>query len=289
MKYFFVIINLVLISLAVYFCVDGVYTCLGVRLTSFQQIVPIYDDTAPNKENIPMPIHNRNWYEKIITRNLFKVKLLDANPLLKKIEVTDQALDLMEKTHLDLKLWGTVSSPAINAFAVIEEKKKRKQDLYKRGDTIQGATIKTILRHRVVLTFQGKDQILEMNLKDRKSAKALPKRSVSQKRKKERVTIDRATINESVSDLSNLMKQVRIRPHFSGGKPDGLLLYGIKPKSLFREMGLKNGDIIMGVDGKNIKSVDDALSLYQNLKNAENVNLSIKRHGTIKEFDYHVQ
>ena len=53
------------------------------------------------------------------------------------------------------------------------------------------------------------------------------------------------------------------RPHFTAGKSDGLLLYGIQPDSLFRKMGIKNGDIIMGVDGNEIESVDDALALYE--------------------------
>jgi len=58
------------------------------------------------------------------------------------------------------------------------------------------------------------------------------------------------------------MKQVRIRPHFKNGQSDGLTLSGIRSDSIFGEMGFRNGDIIVGVDGKDIESVDDALSLY---------------------------
>ena len=46
---------------------------------------------------------------------------------------------------------------------------------------------------------------------------------------------------------------------------------------------------IMGVDGNEIESVDDALSLYENLKTASNVKLQIKRRGRIKEIEYHVE
>ncbi|HKK90012.1 MAG TPA: PDZ domain-containing protein, partial [Desulfobacteraceae bacterium] len=103
------------------------------------------------------------------------------------------------------------------------------------------------------------------------------------------ITLDRSLVDRSMGNINTLMKQVRIRPHFSGGKPDGMLLYGIKHDSLFKKMGLRNGDIIMGVDGKKIRSVDDALALYQNLKNASGVDMQIKRRGRLKEINYNVQ
>ena len=289
MKYLFVFINLVLITLAVYFSVDGAYIFLGNRLTPSRILIPACDESAPLKKSINSDLREKKFYKSITDRNLFQVDVHDDSPPVEDPVVNEDSLDNLEKTRLDLKLWGTVSSPRMEAFAVIEENKKRKQELYKEGDTVQGAVIKTILRRRVVLTFKGRDQILEMSLENKNQSPAYSKKTPPAWGKQESITIDRDTIDESVSDISKLMKQVRIRPHFSGGKPDGLLLYGIKPKSLFREMGLRNGDIILGVDGSEIKSVDDALTLYRNLRNANDVNLSIKRNGTIKEIDYHVQ
>jgi general secretion pathway protein C len=54
-------------------------------------------------------------------------------------------------------------------------------------------------------------------------------------------------------------------------------------------MGLKSGDVITGVDGNDIVSVDDALKLYQSLQSSENVKLQLKRMGRSKTLEYHIE
>jgi general secretion pathway protein C len=43
------------------------------------------------------------------------------------------------------------------------------------------------------------------------------------------------------------------------------------------------------VDGKDIESVDDALSLYENLQSAENVQVQLRRRGRLQTIDYTVE
>ena len=97
------------------------------------------------------------------------------------------------------------------------------------------------------------------------------------------------SIEEAVADLNSLMKQVRIRPHFKDGVPDGLTLSGVRSNSIFNEMGFRNGDVIVGVNGKNIESVDDALSLYQNLQSSDSVQVQIRRRGRMQTIDYRIE
>jgi general secretion pathway protein C len=71
--------------------------------------------------------------------------------------------------------------------------------------------------------------------------------------------------------------------------PDGLALSNIQPNSIFRRMGLRNGDVLKGVDGQEIQSVDDALRLYDNLKTADTVMVELKRRGREKSIEYRVR
>ena len=103
------------------------------------------------------------------------------------------------------------------------------------------------------------------------------------------ITLKRSRIESAVKDVNTLMKQVRIRPHFRNGKPDGLRLTGIRPNSIFYNMGLKSGDIITGVNSNNIESVDDVLKLYQNLQSSSSVRLQIKRRGRPKTMNYNIE
>ena len=54
-------------------------------------------------------------------------------------------------------------------------------------------------------------------------------------------------------------------------------------------MGLRNGDVIIGVDGTTIESVDDALKLYENLQSSTAVQVQLRRRGQLKTIDYKIE
>mgnify|MGYP001117344531 CR=1 FL=1 len=89
-------------------------------------------------------------------RNLFGTRA-DADPETEAVDVAS-----LEETKLDLKLWGTVSGSEDGIYAVIEDVRAREQNLYRTGDAVQKATVKEIFREKVVLTVDGKDEVLQM-------------------------------------------------------------------------------------------------------------------------------
>lgn len=290
MKFIFIIINLILLTLSVFFSVDLMYAELEDALSPQPSLTGSSTIKPSRPGNQTFQARPLAEYQDITQRNIFNVTVRDAGPATSAAPALESNLDNLEQTDLELKLWGTVTGSGQVAFAVIEDKKARKQELYREGDTVLGAGIKKILREKVVLTHNNKDQVLEMSLESSPpAARTLTSLPGEPKKEGGPLLLDRSMITEQTKDINALMRQVRVRPHFSKGKPDGLLLYGIKNDSLFEKMGLKNGDIIMGVDGNTIKSVDDALSLYNNLTSASDVRMQIKRRGNIEEINYHVQ
>ncbi|MBW1990151.1 MAG: PDZ domain-containing protein, partial [Deltaproteobacteria bacterium] len=93
------------------------------------------------------------------------------------------------------------------------------------------------------------------------------------------IAVSRKEIQKNLRNINQLMTQVRVRPAFDQGKPDGLALSRIRPGSIFARMGLVDGDIIQGVNDRNISTVEDVLSLYRSLKDSPEVTLRIKRGG----------
>lgn len=85
------------------------------------------------------------------------------------------------------------------------------------------------------------------------------------------------------------MSEVSIHPYIRDGKAEGFILTQIKPNSVFRKMGLRNGDIIVGVDGEKIESVDNALEFYEKLKSSSNVKLELNRRGQPQTIDYSIE
>jgi len=279
MKRYFTALNILLIAGAVYFCVKAFYKVATASLdhdsspkATTRRVVSPEDTT----------IHPMSYYREIIERNLFNTKKGTG----RQPEKLD--IETLKLTDLKLKLLGTVSGDKKEAYAVIEDITGKGQDLYRIGDTIQNATLRMILREKVVLRVDGKDEIL--GIEEISSSK---KASISSKSPdmaaSQNITLKRSQIETAVKDVNNLMKQIRIRPHFTNGEPDGLRLTGIRPRSIFYNMGIKSGDIITGANGKNIESVDDVLKLYQNLQSSSSLQIQIKRRGRLKTIYYNIE
>jgi len=279
MKRYFTILNILFITGIVFFVVKVFFKIATANIdhadtskTTARHLVP----------NINTTQHELSHYQAIIERNLFKTKTeTGSGPDRVDIET-------LEPTDLKLNLLGTITGDKKEAYAVIEDTVEKKQDLYRIGDTIQNATVKMILREKVVLNVNGKDEILgiEKVSGSQQTRKPSPELGGTSS---QNITLKRSQIDSAIKDVNTLMKQVRIRPNFKNGKPDGFRLTGIRPNSIFYNMGLKSGDIITGVDGKDIESVDDALKFYQNLQSSSKLQLQIKRRGRPKTIDYHIE
>ena len=288
-KHLFTLINLLIIGTMVYFGISTFFLATSSRMESIQN-VPVTKKAPPKIERVkksPLTVYN-----PIVDRDLFDTKAT--------VEVAPKTVDVeaLEQTSLQLKLWGTVTGPPEEAYAVIEEGGKREQNLFRIGDAIQNATVKLILREKVILNVDGKDEVLAIEKavgKGKGPARKVPGRSVAGRPSDQRpvsvqkITLRRSQIDSAIQDVSQLMNQVNIRPHFYQGQPDGMMLSRIKPNSLFMRMGLRNGDVITGVNGRDITSVDDALGFYENLKSADNVKLNLKRGGRQRTIEYNIK
>jgi len=286
-KAIFISVNLVCIAVAAYVAVDGFYGTISARLT--QKPLSAQQDVfqVGNTDTTRRPL---SAYKAVLDRNLFNTRSASA-PQTEKVDVNS-----LEETKLNLKLWGTVSGTEDGDYAVIEDVKAREQNLYRTGDAIQTATVKEIFREKVVLTVNGKDEILQMQeLTSGKTISrpgGLPTRgqtASSGRVRAQRISLRRSYIEQSMTDMASLMTQVQISPHMEDGVPAGLSLSSIKPNSIFRRMGLRNGDVITGVDGAEISSVDDALKLVDNLKSSSKLSVQLKRRGREKNIEYSIR
>ncbi len=278
MKRYFTILNIAIITMAVYWGVKVSYQLIMTSLGPIAQYKAIaMGDVSSENESF----HTLSFYNIITQRNLFRTKI--------KSEKKSKPLNIetLKQTDLKLKLWGTVTGENETPYAVIEAQNKKKQNLYRTGDSIQNATVKKILEKRVILNVDGRDEILDME--KIRSAKKQIKPVKVQNPSEQNITIARSQIDNAIQNINDLMRQVKIRPHFLNGKPDGLFISNIQQDSIFAKLGLRNGDILTGVNGKNIQSVDDALKLYQDLKSSSDVAVQIKRKGRVLSIGYHIE
>lgn len=96
-------------------------------------------------------------YGVITKRNLF-----GTPPQAVSSSVSETPPEELEATSLDVVLMGTVGGDGDNR-AIILNKRDRKQEIYSVGDNVQGAIIKEILRGKVILNLDGRDEMLDMS------------------------------------------------------------------------------------------------------------------------------
>jgi len=140
-------------------------------------------------------------------------------------------------------------------FAVIEDTDKRKQELCRVGDTVASAEVIKILHGKVILRVDDRDELL--TIKESGTGRTPGKKTAASPKGK--ITVSKTDIDKAFKNMSQMLTQVRIRPYFSEGKPDGFLVSRIKQGSIFQKMGLKNGDVIQGVNDSPIGSASFVL------------------------------
>ncbi|MCP4672511.1 MAG: PDZ domain-containing protein [Desulfobacula sp.] len=286
-KHIFPIANFILITFMCYLGVKGFYQVITSTQPAPQSIVT---QKAPSLSFENEKVQTLSYYDKIKERNLLKT----GKPVEVKVDEKKVDLGKVALTDLNLKLWGTITGNEKTARAVIEETKERKQNLYRVGDKIQSAIVKMILREEVILSVNGKDEKLTME-KDAKPGRGRTSSPIagstgrSSTIRSQKISLKRSQIEDAMANVTELMGQIKVRPHFKDGVPNGLALSSIKSRSIFRKMGLRNGDIITGIDGNPIETMDDALKFYQNMMSASSVSVQINRRNKEKNIEYTIR
>jgi general secretion pathway protein C len=261
------------ITIASYLSVNIFYKVIHAKVSSIE--TSDIHETAQTRHTIvgKPPLSS---YRVISQRNLFRtVEKAGA-----EIQINVEEL---EKTKLNLDLLGTVFGEGENDFAVIEEKDKKKQGLFRVGDTVASAEVIKILRGTVILRVNGRDEVLAM--KEETSDERQDRREGTA-RSGGSITVDKTEVDQAFKNMNQLLTQVRVRPYFSSGKPDGFMVSNIKSGSIFQKMGLRSGDVIRGVNDRPITSADDMLELYRGLQSGSEINLNIKRRGREETLTY---
>jgi general secretion pathway protein C len=288
MKLLFTLLNLLFLAAAVYLGHAG-YQKISLDQGIDKPVIPEPAKKAVSSKRKPQ-LSPEN-YKAIDDRNLFHTK---ENPAEKPKSAKPVQAEPLKPTTLQVKLWGTVTSGADASYAIIEDKNKKDQNLYKIGDTIQNATVKEIFREKVVLNVQGKDEVLEIEKLESRGAAGVSrpqpgKQGVTRPPSERRIRLKRSQLEEALKSEEDISKQAKSRPHFTDGRQDGIILTGIKPNSVYRRLGLRNGDILLGVDEADIKSAEDVSAVYQRLSSASELTLKIKRRGRSTTMNYTIE
>ena len=102
--------------------------------------------------------------------------------------------------------------------------------------------------------------------------------------------VPRDLIQEVANNQSLLESQApSIAPNYQNGQPRGFRLRGVRSDSVFSAIGIRNGDVLLSVNGTELDSPQRALELYQAMLSQNSVTMQVERRGREQTLQYNIQ
>ncbi len=291
LKRYFFAVEIVIVTIFVMMSANIFLTYIRSRL----EFLPEISYTTPSRPIIQKKGRSFKYYSIIDDRNIFASLSEieeDTSPILPKKE--EEVL-----TTLNLKLVGTITGSPERSYAMIDNLNERKQDLYKVGDSIEGAKIVEIERNKVFLKNNDRIEVLVSFEKNKKGEEVSPFgrrpggksnfRNAVKKIGVNKWKLSRKDVTEILGDVNRFMTQVAVKPYFESGKPAGFRISKIKSNSLLKKIGLRNGDIIKNVNGLNIETPEQAFEAYKQIQKEPVIRIDIKRNRRKKTLTYEIR
>ena len=173
------------------------------------------------------------------------------------------------------------------ARAVIEDTRTKRQQLVGIGDALGDRRVTSIAWDHVVLAGAGTETVLELAAAPEAPAESAPEPDAPEPRVAAAPTIrqtsptafvvDRRELTGAADDMSGLMTQLRAVAEIQDGRPAGFRLFRMKDDSIFRRLGLQNGDVVQRVNGQAVADPSNLLGFLQRLRTEPRVALEIRR------------
>ena len=192
----------------------------------------------------------------------------------------------MDRTGLELL--GTVMSrePAsgqiLKEYAVLEDLASHRLGTYELKDEVKGWRLVQISLGSVTLLKEGRKVTLSL-------AASGKGRLVIELSATERL-ISRQRLNEEVKNLQKSWEEVQLVPYIQEGRMKGLEIRAIDKESIMSTIGVLAGDVVEEVNGRPIRSFQEAARMVQALRkeihNNPTVRVKIQRQETPKTLTY---
>jgi type II secretory pathway component PulC len=169
---FTLVIRLLIITAVVY---AGVHLWYGMIERRLQEQVPAKNDVIETAQTT-IDVEPRSAdsagddLQAILERNIFAAS--GGSVRSSVVSVSDNDLDNLAVTELNLVLLGTVTGDADDARAIIRDEKTKLEDIFRVGSEIQGARIHRIARGKVVLLVNGREEVLILKDPERQQGAA---------------------------------------------------------------------------------------------------------------------
>jgi general secretion pathway protein C len=225
----------------------------------------------------------------------YRVKLTNAAAVIAPVANNTRAKPVVSSMR-GIKLLALYNA---SDALVVTVAKGSKTTVLGKGEKIDGFTLTSAGPNYAIFTKAEKEFKLSLiNVKSSGKSSSRPRAVVSteQKSDKEAIVeeggvkrIKRDLLTSYTKDVDKIWKDIGISENKMSGKINGFKINFVKKGSDFEKLGLKRGDILMGLNGEELNSYGAAMGFFKDINNIENLTLTVERDGATKEIEYEIQ
>lgn len=195
------------------------------------------------------------------------------------------------ETRLNLTLTGIMAASGEEQSRALIKDGSGKQRPYGVGDDLPGnARLSAIHSDRVILERAGRYETLRMESKlkgpgksetrsrTRRSA-AAPLPGASQGISAEAAAKISEARSEILKDPTKASQYIRVQPVYNQGQLKGYRVYPGKDRQLFKDVGLRAGELLTSVNGIQLDDPTKALQMLTDFSSATDVTVTLERAG----------
>lgn len=253
-------------------------------VTAKPQVTSTNTSRAPSKNNYTSVISRRN--------------IFDSTQAQKPAEKPqDSQEESMTISDIDATLMGTiVMKPATASLAMIQLNSSKTITPYGVGDQLLDAKIEVVEPEYVWIRRNNQLEVLRL-FGEKNNAGTASKKPKSKsdddsgvsKSGKDKYTVDQEVFDELLQNPEKLYTQIRATEHKKDGEVDGYRVSGIRRKSIFYKLGIKNGDVIHNVNGMPLTNLNEAMKAFESLQSSRDFNFDITRRRKKRSMEYEVR
>jgi general secretion pathway protein C len=181
-----------------------------------------------------------------------------------------------------------VSDDPTDSYAIIENNKDKEQEVFERGQSVfAAAKLLRIFTDKVEIDRNGTIEVLA--LEEGGTGGPSSGSGASSDGTEELIKVDETELTQQLENLPLLLTQARAVPYFKDGKAVGLRLFAIKRDSLYEKVGLKNGDILVDINGESLADITQAAKIFEKLKTDRELSLKLERSRQNKVLKYEIR
>ena len=200
--------------------------------------------------------------------------------------------------RIDARLVGVVAGSFAAAILAVHGR----QGIYWIGDeVVPGARLVEVGPDYAVVEHDGRRERLELAAPKGAAAARPPAPAPAARRapavpapavrgpRVQRRRIPRPWLRSQLARLPEILRQARVVPRYRDGKFAGFVITNIAPGSVYEKIGLQNGDVIEAVNGVVVKTPQEAMRMYEKLKDARSIAVRIERRGVEMTLNYEMR